>query len=226
MNDLISIPKIVGIIGNSGSGKSNFISRFKNDKKTGIVNNDTVKCNLVDEQLEYYVKLYKFKLPILEDRKTEIMKMLNIDKSILNQSIYEISESEYAKVLIASILLYNPEVIIVDEYLEALDFRSKNKVLKLFIKLKKFFKKKIIIITSNIDDIYEFIDDIIVIDDGKVLLEGKKSILFDNIDMLYKRNIKVPYIVSFIDKMRLNNIKLDRVDTINELIKTLYREMR
>ena len=110
--------------------------------------------------------------------------MLDIDENILDQSIYDISESELSKVLIASVLLYNPETIIIDEMLDSLDYNNKTKVLKLIIKLKKFFNKTIFIVTSNIDDIYEFIDDIIIIDDGKVLLYGKKNMercLFRNI---------------------------------------------
>lgn len=217
---------IVGIVGNSGSGKSTFVNKFKQSNKVGIINFNIINSIKVIDQIEYYDRFYNYKIGELDSRREEIIKMLEIDDSILDNNIYELSESELAKVLIASILLYNPETIIFDEMLDSFDNKTKEKILKLIIKLKKFFKKTIFIVTSNIDDIYEFIDDIIIIDDGKVLLYGKKNILLDNINTLIEKNIRVPNIVYFIYKMKEKDINLDNVDSINELIKSIYREMR
>ena len=226
IDDFFKKNSIVGITGNSGSGKSTFVNHFKMDKKTGVVNFDAIKCEKVIDQIECFDRMYKFKIQELDDRREEIIKMLEINSNILNSSIYEISESELAKVLIASILLYNPETIVLDEMLDSFDSKTKEKILKLFIKLKKFFKKSIFIVTSNIDDIYEFIDEIIVIDDGKILLSGNKTILLKNIDLLLEKNIRVPNIVYFISKMRENNINVVNVDSINELIKSIFCVMR
>ena len=44
--------------------------------------------------------------------------------------------------------------------------------------------------------------------------------------LISEKNIRIPTIVDFIKKMRDKGIKLDNVDNINELIKTIYREMR
>ena len=218
--------KIIGVVGNSGSGKTTFIKNFIPSKNIGIVNNEIIKESIVNDQIEYYVRKYNYRLNELEDRKLEIIKMLEIDEKILDKSIFEISESELSKVLIASILLHNPETIILDEMFYSFDDRTKEKILKLLIKLKKFFNKTIIIVTANIDDIYEFIDDVIVIDEGNVILFGNKYEVFDNYELLYFKNIRIPSIVTFIKTMNDNNIKLDNVDSINELIKTIYRELR
>jgi energy-coupling factor transport system ATP-binding protein len=153
--------------------------------------------------------------------------MLEIDKDLLDKSLYSISESELYKVMIASIMLCNPDNLVFDEVMFSLDYKSKTKLLKLLMKLKKFFNKTIIIICPNIDDIYEFIDDIIIIDEGKILLYGNKYDIYNNnYELLKEKNIRIPTIVEFINKMKEEGIKLDNVDTINELIKTVYREMR
>ena len=57
-------------------------------------------------------------------------------------------------------------------------------------------------------------------------MKGKKTILLDNINILTEKNIRVPNIVYFINKMKEKGINLDNVDSVNELIKTIYREMR
>lgn len=227
IEDILNTNKIIGVIGNSGSGKSSIISKIKLDKKTGIINSDVIKCDNVKDQIEYYVREYNYRLKELQDRENEIITMLEIDRETLDKSVYSISESELYKVMIASIMLCNPDNLIFDEVLFSLDYKSKTKLLKLLMKLKKFFNKTIIIICPNIDDIYEFIDDIIIIDEGKILLYGNKyEIYSDNYDLIKEKNIRIPTIVEFIKKMKDNGIKLDNVDNINELIKTVYREMR
>ena len=218
--------KIIGVCGNSGSGKTTFVKGFGEGRKIGNINYDIIKKNIVEEQIEYFVKKYKYRLKELDARKDEIIKMLDIDTSILDKSVYEISESELSKVLIASVLLCNPDIIIFDEMLDSFDSINKIKILKLFIKLKKFFNKTIIIVSSNIDDIYEFIDDVVIVDDGKVLYFGDKYNVYKNYDKIKENNVRIPSIVSFIKKIRDKGIKVDEVDSINELIKTIYREIR
>ena len=226
VNSFFSQNRIIGVVGNSGSGKSTFVKYFKQERKVGVINLDVIKVSNVEEQIEYYVRKYNYRLSELEERKDEILKMLEIKKDLLDRNIYEISESELSKVLIASVLLYNPETIILDEMLDSFDEKTREIILKIFIKLKKFFNKTVLIVTSNIDDIYEFIDDVIVIDDGKVILFGNKYEVYSHYDLLEEKHIRIPNIVKFIRKMKENNISVDNVDSINELIKTLYREMR
>lgn len=227
LEDFLNTNKIIGVIGNSGSGKSSIISKIKSDKKVGIINSNAIKCDNVKDQIEYYVREYNYRLKELQDRENEIITMLEIEEDILDKSVYSISESELYKVMIASIMLCNPDNLIFDEVLFSLDSRSKIKLLKLLMKLKKFFNKTIIIVCPNIDDIYEFIDDIIIIDEGKILLHGNKYEIYnDNYDLIKEKNIRIPTIVEFIRQMKEKGIKLDNVDNINELIKTIYREMR
>ena len=125
LEDFLNTNKIIGVIGNSGSGKSSIISKFKNDKKIGIINSNVIKCDNVKDQIEYYVREYNYRLKELQDRENEIITMLEIEEDILDKSVYSISESELYKVMIASIMLCNPDNLIFDEVLFSLDLDLK-----------------------------------------------------------------------------------------------------
>jgi energy-coupling factor transport system ATP-binding protein len=225
--ELINRNSIIGLVGNSGSGKSTFISYFKPSKKVGVINYDTVKESNVRKQLYYYVMHYKYKINELDSRFNEIIKMLSISEDILDKSIYEISDSELTKVLIGSVLLYNPDFIIVDELLNDLDDYNKEKIFKLFMKLKKFFNKTIIVVTSDIDYIFEYIDDVIIIDEGKVLLYGNKFEVYNNnYELLLGKKIRIPEVIQLKEKMKKKGYIIDNCDSINELIKAIYRCVR
>ncbi|MBR2712732.1 MAG: ATP-binding cassette domain-containing protein, partial [Bacilli bacterium] len=130
IKELLTENKIYGVVGNSGSGKTSFINNIELSKDVGIVDYNKIECNLVSDQIEYYDRLYNYKIKELEPRKNEIIKMLEISERILNSSIYEISDSELTKVLLGSILLFNPEIIIIDEMLDTLDYKNKVKIMK------------------------------------------------------------------------------------------------
>ena len=143
IENILNTNRIIGVIGNSGSGKSSIINKIKSDKKTGIINSNVIKCDNVKDQIEYYVREYNYRLKELQDRENEIITMLEIEEEILDRSVYSISESELYKVMIASIMLCNPDNLVFDEVLFSLDYKSKTKILKLLMKLKKFFNKTI-----------------------------------------------------------------------------------
>ena len=55
--------KIIGVVGNSGSGKTTFIKNFIPSKNIGIVNNEIIKESIVNDQIEYYVRKYNYRFP-------------------------------------------------------------------------------------------------------------------------------------------------------------------
>ena len=93
IENILNTNKIIGVIGNSGSGKSSIINKIKSDKKTGIINSNVIKCDNVKDQIEYYVREYNYRLKELQDRENEIITMLEIEEEILDRSVYSISES-------------------------------------------------------------------------------------------------------------------------------------
>lgn len=205
------------------------------DKKiTGIVSNSVSNIIKFNENLgsEVYIISY-FNVQNMnegivedflntkknEDKLPDALKTLNINSKILSKNICELSTSEKIKLLIVNALLKNYQVIYFDNILPCLDSSSRTRLYKLIIKLKKFQNKTILISDINIDNIFEFVDNLIIVSD--TIITGTKYDVFP-CDI-----INTPITLTLRDKILENkNIDIGKVDSVNELIKAIYREIR
>ncbi len=235
--------KITGVIGGISSGKTdlclllskyakpkNGFIKFSNDKKISLVSNfliDDMIIGNVEEFIKEKSVKFNYKISNIDKRVQDIVKMVGIDISLLKRELSGISRTEKIRILIAQNLLYNPDVIILDNIFEELDDVEKTKLFKLFIKLKKFYDKTIIISSNNVDIIYEFIDNLIILDNNNLICYGDKYEVYNNEEVLNSIFIDKPITIFFKKELqKYKGIKLGNNDSINELIKDVYREVR
>lgn len=203
--------KITGIVSNSVSNIIKFNENLSNE--VYIISYFNVQ-NMNEGIVEDFLNTKKN-----EDKLPDALKTLNINSKILSKNICELSTSEKIKILIVNALLKNYEVIYFDNILPCLDSSSRTRLYKLIIKLKKFQNKTILISDINIDNIFEFVDNLIIVSD--TIITGNKYDVFP-CDI-----INTPITLTLRDKILENkNIDIGKVDSVNELIKAIYREIR
>ena len=203
--------KITGIVSNSVSNIIKFNENLSNE--VYIISYFNVQ-NMNEGIVEDFLNAKKN-----EDKLPDALKTLNINSKILSKNICELSTSEKIKLLIVNALLKNYEVIYFDNILPCLDSSSRTRLYKLIIKLKKFQNKTILISDINIDNIFEFVDNLIIVSD--TIITGTKYDVFP-CDI-----INTPITLTLRDKILENkNIDIGKVDSVNELIKAIYREIR
>ena len=181
----------------------------------------------VREELEYYIKLYHYHVNEMEKRIIDSLKMVEMDTKYLDQNLLKLSDTEKRKVAIASLLIVNPKVIILDEPIIGLNYSEKKNLIKLIKMLKNRYKKTIIIASNNIDFIYEISDYVVLLNNKEVVSTGSKFEIFKNVELLKKCNIRTPKLIEFSNKvLSKKNKKLGYRDDINDLIKDIYRNVK
>lgn len=181
----------------------------------------------VKKEIEFGLKQYKHKFKNLDKRISDALLMVGLNDSYLNRNPFTLSNGEMRKVAIASVLALNPKVIILDEPTVGLDDASKNNLLTILRMLKTRYKKTIIIVTHDVDALHKIADNIIVLNNGKVILEGDKYEVFKEVDFLYEHKVKVPKIIEFSHLvLKKKGIKMGYRDDINDLIKDIYRYVK
>lgn len=111
---------------------------------------------------------------------------------ILDRTVEGLSLGEMRRTLIARALVPNPKMLILDEPMTGLDIVMKSKFRKMFDILIDH-GICIVMITHELSDIPHKIDRIVMIRDGKIVGDGKKSELLtdEKVSELYGENIKV-----------------------------------
>jgi energy-coupling factor transport system ATP-binding protein len=182
---------------------------------------DTVK-----KEISFALRYFKYKINSIDKRVSDSLKMVGLDESYLNRNPLELSDGEKRKVAIASILAFNPKVLIFDEPTVGLDNKSRRELIRLILKLKNKYDKTVIIVSHDIDVFYQIGDNYIVLSEGKLLISGDREHVFKDIKLLKKNKIDIPRIAEFIEKVKeKKGIKLGIEDNVRDLMKAIYRNV-
>ena len=212
--------QFVCILGHNGSGKSTLakllVGLLEAKKGHIYIDNTLLDENSVDELRKKIGIVFQnpdnqfvgitVKDDIafgLENRKVEREEMLRlIDEyskkvnmnEFLDRNPESLSGGEKQRVAIAGILAMNPEIIIFDEATSMLDPKGVKEVMDVIDNLKS--KKTIISITHNLQEAIKA-DKVVVMNDGKVVLEGKPEEVFTHFDELKNSKLDI------LDNMKL-----------------------
>jgi len=172
----------------------------------------------VRKELEFGIKYFKYKVGNIYMRTIDALKIVGLDESYLNKKINDLTLSEIKKVQLASVIVYNPKILILDEPTIHLNFKEKKDLLRILNILNTKYNKTIILLSRDANFIYEFDSYIYIMDHGNIVLNGNNDILL-NQEELFKYNLSVPDIVKFINIANKNNFKLKQYKDIKDLIK-------
>lgn len=122
-----------------------------------------LKRNIIYDELLLKAKAFKYKVNSIEKRISDVLRMVGLDDSYCYREIDTLSDGELVKFLIADCLILNPKIIVMDGIDVYLDNYSLKKLFGLVSNLKKRYQKTIIIISSDVDNVYDFADEYVII---------------------------------------------------------------
>lgn len=226
MNGITKPQKGEIVVGNYEltNNKSSFdFNKFRYD--VGLVYQFPEKqffCSTVGEEIAFSSKIFEPKNKNIKEKVKKVLKMVGLDESYIKRSPFSLNSGEKRRVVIASVLISNPKLLIMDEPTIGLDDKSKKRLMKLLLNLKNKYMKTIIIVTHDVDMLYEIADNIVVLNEGKVVCEGNKMEVFSNIELLEQNNAPIASVIKvsnmFYEKY---GIKLGNLKDLNDLVRTI-----
>ncbi len=188
------------IYGNIITAKRNRKVKYNSiRKKVGLVF-QFPEYQLFEETVEKDIMFgpMNFKITQEEAKKKakEALNLVGLDDSYLSRNPYNLSGGEKKRVSIAGILAMDPDILILDEPTSGLDPAGRRVLMNLFQDINKKTGKTIVIITHDMDLVYQYFNRVLVLNDGNLIFDGEPEKLFRSEDLIkyhldYPNTIKV-----------------------------------
>ena len=143
----------------------------------------------VFEEVAYGLENFGVPVEEIVERVEEIMKLTHID-SLAEKNPLELSGGQMQRVALASVLVLEPDILIIDEPTSQLDPQGTESVFEI-IKMMKDKKKTIILVEHKIDLIAEYADEVLVLKGGRLIAGGDKAQVLSDMSLM-EQGVQLP----------------------------------
>lgn len=138
-------------------------------------------------------------------RAEEILPLVGLDASFMDRSPFELSGGQMRRVAIAGVLVMEPSVLVLDEPTAGLDPKGQLEMMTLFNDLHEKQDITIVLVTHQMEDVANYADHVIVLDEGKIVGDGSPREVFQNEEWLQSIQLDVPKTVEFAADLAKNS---------------------
>ena len=163
-------------------------------------------------------------------RVKEAIEFVNLDyDTYAKRSPFKLSGGQMRRVAIAGIIAMHPKYLVLDEPVAGLDPRSKEELLKRIRKLHEKQGITIVFISHNMEDIANMADKVIIMNQGKILLEGSPKEVFDmsQADDILLAGLLPPKTAIILDELNRGGLKVDTsAYTVEKGVELIYQALK
>jgi energy-coupling factor transport system ATP-binding protein len=209
----------VAIMGQNGAGKTTLVKHFngllKPFKGRVLVDGvDTSKISVamlarkvgfvfqnpdhqlfsesVEQEIAFGLRNFGFKENVIENRVTWALNLLALTQ-YRKTSPFMLSGGERKRVALASVLAWDPKILILDEPTIGQDYQQKEK-LRQFILQMRTQDRTVIIVTHDVEFVAECNPRVLLMREGRILADGEASKILTTPEILTQASIVPPQI--------------------------------
>ena len=238
--------EFVGLIGHTGSGKSTLIQflngLLKPTKGDVLFEGQSVlekgypikqlrqKVGLVFQYPEYQL----FEAEVLKDvcfgpknmglekdeveaRAKRALELVGLGEDYYEKSPFELSGGQKRRVAIAGVLAMQPDYLILDEPAAGLDPGGRTEILTQVAKLNKTEGIGVVLVSHSMEDVANFADRLLVMDDGRILYDDTPREVFRHYKELEQIGLSAPQVTYVAHALRARGFMVDEdIMTVEE----------
>lgn len=226
--------EIVGIVGQNGSGKTTLVKHFNGllmptggqieveevptaeqgvfnlGKKVGYVfqNPDhQIFSETVFDEVSYSLRLREMDDEAIKARVEEALEAVGLS-GMEEADPFSMTKSGRQRVAVASVLAIKPDVLILDEPTTGLDYREQRSMMEL-VRAMNERGSTIIFVTHHMWVVAEYAQQVFVVKDGQILLEGTTREVFAQEEVLRDAHLRPPQLVSLSNRLGKTLLDVD-----------------
>ena len=178
--------------------------------------------NTVFEEIAYGLENLGIERETIISEVEKILKLLEIEK-LRDKNPYNLSGGQKQRVALASIIAMNPDILVIDEPTSQLDPKGTEDIFKI-INLMANEGKTIILVEHKLELIAEYAENILVLDEGKIILSGKASEVLNNKILLEKEIGMTQYSILAYELEKAGKAKFEEIPITKEKIIELLKK--
>lgn len=178
--------------------------------------------NTVFEEIAYGLENLGIEREIIISEVEKILKLLEIEK-LRDKNPYNLSGGQKQRVALASIIAMNPDILVIDEPTSQLDPKGTEDIFKI-INLMANEGKTIILVEHKLELIAEYAENILVLDEGEIILSGKANEVLNNKILLEKEIGMTQYSILAYELEKARKIELEEIPITKEKIVELLKK--
>ena len=162
-----------------------------------------------------------------QKRAKEALRLCGLDEQYDERSPLELSGGQKRRAAIAGILAMDPQVLVLDEPTAGLDPRGTEEMMKLFRTLNTKRGKTVIIVTHDMEQVFVYCDEVVVMADGKAAAHMSARDFFADSSICRSMNILPPAIIRTCDALREAGFDIPKeISTTSALAKCIARQVK
>ena len=133
----------------------------------------------------------------------ESIRLTGLDyEEVKERSPFELSGGQKRRVAIAGVLAMKPEILILDEPTAGLDPSAHRDVLELIRRIHRKERMTILLVSHNMGDIAELADRVLVMNRGKLVMNGTPAEVFSRGEPLWEMGLGLPPAAEFMERLK------------------------
>ena len=152
----------------------------------------------------------------------KILKMLEIEK-LRDRNPYDLSGGQKQRVALASIIAMDPDILVIDEPTSQLDPKGTEDIFRI-INLMANEGKTIILVEHKLELIAEYAQNILVLDEGEIILSGKAEEVLNNKILLEKEIGMTQYSMLAYELEKSGKVEFEEIPITKEKIVKLLKK--
>ena len=150
------------------------------------------------------------------------LKLVRLPDELFYVSPFDLSGGQKRRVAIAGVLAMEPEVLVLDEPTAGLDPEGRDEILDLVKDLHDRQGITVILVSHSMEDVANYADHIIVMDKGRVYMDGTPKQIFSHISELEEIGLAAPRVTYIMHELHRRGFDVDvTATTVSEAVNSV-----
>ncbi len=146
---------------------------------------------------------------------------MGLPEQYLERSPFDLSGGQKRKIALAGILAMEPDILVLDEPTAGLDPAARNNLFDLIRDYKQQSGTTVVFVSHSMEDVANLADRIVVMNKGKIAMEGAPEDIFKRADELISMGLSVPAITKIFLELKKKGYAFDPVYKVDDAVSLL-----